>query len=156
MKRSVRFGGGLRVYLHRPWFSSGAEELLGVALWSDLNGTLDQDTRDKFKPYFTQWGMDPIWETDSLTGAPTMQSFPDKIEQDIAVTLEESSAMVTSNRPGRVNVVGFKPEFDLTRGLWYADLTINMSNGVYAPFIRLAIVRYQPHALADAKSHKSS
>ena len=24
LKRSVRFGGGLRVYLNRPWFSSGA------------------------------------------------------------------------------------------------------------------------------------
>ena len=34
MKRSVRFGGGLRVYLRRPWYSSGDGELLGVALWS--------------------------------------------------------------------------------------------------------------------------
>jgi hypothetical protein len=34
LKRSVRFGGGLRVYLRRPWFSSGAGELLGVALWA--------------------------------------------------------------------------------------------------------------------------
>ena len=32
VKRSVRFGGGLRVYLDRGWFSSGAGELLGVTL----------------------------------------------------------------------------------------------------------------------------
>src|SRR4029077_2213626 len=29
---SARRGGGLRVYLDRPWFSSGAGELLGVVL----------------------------------------------------------------------------------------------------------------------------
>jgi hypothetical protein len=150
LKRSVRFGGGLRVYLHRPWFSSGADELLGVALWSYSNGTLDQASRNKFKPYFTQWGMDPIWQTDSLTGAPSSYSFPDKVAQDFEVTLEEPSAMIQNNQPGRVNVVGFKPEFDESRGMWYADLTINVPQEVYAPFVRLALVRYQPHALADA------
>ncbi|QAY72004.1 hypothetical protein ET445_00325 [Agromyces protaetiae] len=30
--RRVRTGGGLRVYLGRPWYSSGADELLGVVL----------------------------------------------------------------------------------------------------------------------------
>src|SRR5262249_49612991 len=30
---SNRGGGGLRVYLDRPWFSSGEGELLGVVLW---------------------------------------------------------------------------------------------------------------------------
>ena len=63
LKRSVRFGGGLRVYLERPWFSSGAGELLGVALWNTAYGTLDAEDRDKFKPFITQWGMDPIWKT---------------------------------------------------------------------------------------------
>jgi hypothetical protein len=28
----TRSGGGLRVYLDRPWYSSGADELLGVVL----------------------------------------------------------------------------------------------------------------------------
>ena len=40
LKRSVRFGGGLRVYMRRPWFSSGEGELLGVTLWSYSNGLL--------------------------------------------------------------------------------------------------------------------
>lgn len=151
LKRSVRFGGGLRVYLHRPWFSSGADELLGVALWSDNTyGALDQGKRNKLKPFFTQWGMDPIWQTDSLTGAPNWYNFPDRIAQDIDVSLEEPSAMIDQNTPGRINVVGFKPEYDQDRGLWYADLTINLPNEIYAPFVRLALIRYQPHALADA------
>ncbi|HKI07121.1 MAG TPA: hypothetical protein VKA09_01875 [Nitrososphaeraceae archaeon] len=45
---------GLRIYLNRPWFSSGEGELLGVALWSEWNGELDDQMRDKFKPFFTQ------------------------------------------------------------------------------------------------------
>jgi hypothetical protein len=151
MKRSVRFGGGLRVYLNRPWFSSGEGELLGVALWSGANGTLDTQNRDKFKPFITQWGMDPIWQTGNLSGAPNTYNFPDALEQDTDVSLEESSARNEEKKPGLVNVVGFKPEFDEGLKLWYADLTINTNTQTYMPFVRLALVRYQPHALADAK-----
>lgn len=150
LKRSVRFGGGLRVYLRRPWFSSGEGELLGVALWSFLNGDLTA-SRDKFKPFITQWGMDPIWQTANLDGAPDSYHFPDAISADYAVSLEEATARKASGEPGRVNVVGFPVEFDQTRGLWYADLTINLPTETYMPFVRLALVRYQPHALADAK-----
>ncbi len=145
LKRSVRFGGGLRVYLRRPWFSSGEGELLGVTLWSFANGSLDTVSRDKFKPFFTQWGMDPIWQTDALGGAPDFFShnFVGFAEQDRDVSLEES--------PGRVSVVGFQPQFDETRGLWFADVSMNMPTETYTPFVRLALVRYQPRALADAK-----
>jgi hypothetical protein len=143
LKRSVRFGGGLRVYLRRPWFSSGEGELLGVALWSDANGSLDQAQRDKFKPFFTQWGMDPIWQTGALGDAPDTGNFVGFAEQDRDVSLDEN--------PGRVSVVGFEPQYDETRKLWLADLTINLPSETYMPFVRLALVRYQPHALADAK-----
>lgn len=151
LKRSVRFGGGLRVYMNRPWFSSGEGELLGVTLWSWQNGSLNQASRDKFKPYFTQWGMDPIWKTDELSFVPTIGSFPDSASYDYDVSLEESTARLSAEEPGRVSVVGFEPQFDETRGLWYADLTVNTQTDTYMPFVRLALVRYQPHALADAK-----
>ncbi len=150
LKRSVRFGGGLRVYLRRPWFSSGEGELLGVALWSFLNGNL-RENRDKFKPFITQWGMDPIWQTAALGGAPDHFDFADAVSTDFAVPLEESSAAKPSGEPGLVNVVGFPVEFDETRGLWYSDLTINLPAETYMPFVRLALVRYQPHALFGAK-----
>ena len=143
MKRSVRFGGGLRVYLQRPWYSSGTGELLGVALWSSQNGMLNDATRDKFKPFFTQWGMDPIWATAGLSFAPAVYNFPDAVERDYGVSLEESSA-------ARVDVVGFTPQFDEVRGLWFADLTIDLGP-TYSPFVRLALVRYQPHALDDTR-----
>ncbi|MEO7954969.1 MAG: hypothetical protein ABIR35_12900, partial [Polaromonas sp.] len=151
LKRSVRFGGGLRVYLNRPWFSSGAGELLGVALWSYQNGALDQAARDKFKPYFTQWGMDPIWQTASLAGAPDVSDFADADDAEYDLSLEEASARLPNGLPGHISVAGFAPQYDETRKLWFADLTINVWSETYMPFVRLALVRYQPHALADAK-----
>jgi hypothetical protein len=147
LMRSVRFGGGLRVYLDRPWFSSGDGELLGVALWSHANGQLDRET---FKPYVTQWGMDPIWRTAELDWVPSASDFPDAASFDSAVTLEESAAR-RGREPGRVDVVGFRPEYDEGRALWFADLTVNTPNPTYMPFVRLALVRYQPNALLDAK-----
>ena len=149
LKRSVRFGGGLRVYLERGWYSSGEGELLGVALWSTANGPLDDSQRDKFKPFITQWGMDPIWQTANLSYVPGTFNFPDAVESDYSVSLEESSAAKSPTEPGRVDVVGFTPQFDETRQLWFADLTVNLGP-TYSPFIRLALVRYQPHALDDA------
>jgi len=150
MKRSVRFGGGLRVYLKRGWYSSGEGELLGVALWSTANGALDDTQRDKFKPFITQWGMDPIWQTGSLSYVPSIYNFPDAVESDSSVSLEESSAARSPTEPGRVDVVGFTPQFDETRKLWFADLTVNLGP-TYSPFLRLALVRYQPYALDDAR-----
>jgi hypothetical protein len=150
LKRSVRFGGGLRVYLERGWYSSGEGELLGVALWSSANGILDEHQRDKFKPFITQWGMDPIWQTANLSYVPGISNFPDAVESDFGVSLEESSAAKSPTEPGRVDVVGFMPQFDETRKLWFADLTVNLGQ-TYSPFIRLVLVRYQPHALDDAR-----
>ncbi|HMF64769.1 MAG TPA: hypothetical protein VK608_11830 [Edaphobacter sp.] len=150
LKRSVRFGGGLRVYLERGWYSSGEGELLGVALWSSANGILDEHQRDKFKPFITQWGMDPIWQTANLSYVPGTSNFPDAVESDFGVSLEESSAAKSPTEPGRADVVGFTPQFDETRQLWFADLTVNLG-ATYSPFIRLALVRYQPHALDDAR-----
>lgn len=147
LKRSVRFGGGLRVYLHRPWFSSGEGELLGVALWSYDGGAVNEASRDRFKSHVTQWGMDPIWQSANLKGVPWRNSFPDAVATDAAVSLEEK----TGGAPANVDVVGFPVHFDPVRKLWFADLTVDLPAATYMPFIRLALVRYQPHALADAK-----
>jgi len=152
MKRSIRYGGGLRVWLNRPWFSSGTGELLGVALWNGANGPLNDANREKFKNVFTQWGMDPIWVTGPLRAVPEIRHFPDAVTSDYHVSLEEASARISDSEPGRVDVVGFEPQFDRERKLWFADLTIDLLDGpTYAPFVRLALVRYQPHALDDAR-----
>ena len=123
-----------------------------MALWSYQNGSLDKAARDKFKPFFTQWGMDPIWQTDNLASAPDVSNFPDADDSEFDLSLEEASARQPDGRsPGRISVAGFSPQYDEGRKLWFADLTINLPSETYMPFVRLALVRYQPRALADAK-----
>jgi hypothetical protein len=147
IKRSVRFGGGLRVYLNRPWFSSGEGELLGVVLLNQF-GAID---REAWKPFITQWGADPIWQTGRLGSLPGRFDFSGYAAADDDLALEEPTPRDGGGTPGRVSVVGFPAEFDPERQLWYADITLNADASSYSPFVRLALARYQPHALADAK-----
>ena len=142
--RSVRLGGGLRVYLDRPWYSSGAGELLGVALTAA--GGID---REAWKAYITQWGQDPIWESAALEDFPAIIDFPDAVASEAGVSLDAVDP--DTGRPRRIGVAGHEVQFDHRRKLWYCDLTVEMRRPAYAPFVRLGLVRYQPHALVDAK-----
>ncbi|MDD5578056.1 MAG: hypothetical protein PHY16_02095 [Methylobacter sp.] len=144
LKRSIRFGGGLRIYLERPWFSSGEGELLGVTFFAFRGENIsDPDVRDRWKPFITQWGKDPIWQTDSLSELPGGGNFPDAFAFENSLSLEEDSGK-------RVDVAGYPVAFDEERQKWYCDLIID-APFAYSPFVRLALTRYQPHALADAK-----
>ena len=143
LKRSVRFGGGLRVYLDRPWFSSGDGELLGVLTYDiSRNGSIGDD-RELWKPYVTQWGADPIWTADPLVTLPQTYHFlnPQAVETHLSLP---------GKVPGPVNVVGYPVDFDYERQQWFADLTLD-TDTAYMPFIRLVFARYQPFALVDAK-----
>ncbi|HEY6598038.1 MAG TPA: hypothetical protein VIZ30_01940, partial [Pseudomonadales bacterium] len=142
LKRSVRFGGGLRVYLERPWFSSGDGELLGVTVYDYSNGSLTD--REAWKPFVTQWGADPIWKSANLGQLPFGFHFPNKVA-------DEPSLSLPGRAPGRVGVAGFAVDFDYERQKWFADLTIDVQSHAYTPFVRLVLARYQPFALPDAK-----
>ncbi len=139
LKRSVRFGGGLRVVLERPWFSSGDGELLGVALYDYTNGSLTD--REQWKPYISQWGADPIWSAPGLVELPQPYHFPNN-------SAEEYDLSLPGRAPGRVAVAGFPVAFDFEGQNWFADLAVDAESLAYTPFIRLALVRYQPFALA--------
>jgi hypothetical protein len=142
-KRSVRMGGGLRVYLDRPWYSSGENELLGVALAS--GGGRD---REEWKPFISQWGQDPIWESTPLSSFPEAEHFTDGVATERALPLD---AELPAGGQRLVDVVGHEVQFDDRRKLWYCDLTIDTKRPTYAPFARLALMRYQPYALVEAK-----
>lgn len=138
VKSSVRFGNGLRVYLSRPWYSSGADELLGVVLWPATEADPDYATREQDKQYFTQWGSDPIWASGGLAAVPGTWAFPRA--KATAQGLELAGTTL------RVDVAGHEVAFDSERRLWYCD--IELSNSVaYTPFVRLALARYQPHSI---------
>ncbi len=163
-RTSTRRGGGLRVYLERPWFSSGEGELLGVLVPRQSARALNLATARRtmsrratgvdaaeLDAYLTHWGIDPIWGTNPPGGAsPGLSSF-----RNAAAT--ESEVALVEIPDARVAVAGFTvgartdgggfTGYDAERGLWYADLEIDPGES-YFPFIRLALVRYQPKSIA--------
>jgi hypothetical protein len=143
-KRSLRMGGGLRIYLDRPWYSSGANERLGVIL--SPGGAID---REEWKPFITQWGQDPIWGSAPLGDFPQSWHFTDALEREQGLPLDVLLPRSTLARTA--DVAGHMVDFDHDRKLWYCDLTVSTDSATFAPFVRLALARYQPHALIGAK-----
>jgi hypothetical protein len=144
-------GGGLRVYLDRPWFSSGAGELLGVVLWGCVppqQGTFTAFTvPDYLSAVVTQWGMDPIWDAPPppSQAVPLPQHFRNAVDIASGLTLEWPPGF--GNIP--ISVAGHSVGYDVDRQLWYCDIELD-SGVAYFPFIRLALARYQPKSLPDA------
>ena len=132
---STRRGGGLRVYLQPPWFTSGEGELLGMVLWPGGNFSPDQ-------PFVTRWGRDPIWPGDGLPGsAPLRQDAINPVATAVDVRLADHGSPI-------VAVAGYPVTWDADRGLWSCDVGLRMPNA-YTPFVRLALVRWQPSSLPD-------
>jgi hypothetical protein len=148
VKSAVRFGNGLRVYLDRPWYSSGQDELLGVVLWSasaePALSPPNYQTREKYKELFTQWGVDPIWDNGDLAinPVPTISNFPKAVAGATGLSIPESTLLV--------DVAGHQVAYDSGRGLWYCDIEVSEFLN-YSPFIRLALARYQTHSIAGVE-----
>lgn len=134
---ALRRGGGLRVYLERPWFSSGDGELLGVLLWQgtgSLPASLSQ--------LATQWATDPLWKSAPLAERPRQGQFQGAAASQVDLSLPEA--------PGeKFTVIGYPVHYDEARRLWFADIVLEPGDA-YFPFIRLALCRYQPHSVAGA------
>jgi hypothetical protein len=134
-----RSGGGLRVYMDRPWYSSGDGELLGVILYPHA-------VPDTLKPYVTQWGMDPIRQSTVPKGILSIHDFTgiEKSQEDLSLD-ELGPANQT------FDVVGFKPEYNKDRKLWYCDIQFDPEKIIsYYPFVRLALASYQPNSIPQA------
>ncbi|HWI53752.1 MAG TPA: hypothetical protein VNT01_16565 [Symbiobacteriaceae bacterium] len=143
---AIRRAGGLRVYMERPWFSSGDGELLGAVLWVQPKGPLikapPKSPPEALKPYVTQWGMDPIWLGHETYAIPNLTHFPQAVTYGVNLSLEEV--------PGAsVAVAGHKVGYDEQRRLWYCDMEVNAGSS-YWPFVRLALARYQPKSVPNA------
>ncbi len=142
---------GVRIYLERPWYSSGAGELLAVLI---APGGHDPGE----VPWVSQWGQDPVWASSPVAN------------RSIAIELEDLlKASGLDDRPGealpigapvtlplaalpapvpQVTVLGYAPQFNADRGLWYVDVAIRPGDA-FLPFVRLAVARYQPESLSN-------
>ena len=140
---TTRLGNGLRVWLERPWFSSGNGELLGVVILGE--NAAFTDIPASLVPLVTQWGLDPLWDTTLPKFRSRIEDFPARVTAE-AVSLRESASTM-------VQVVGHRVQWNPDRRLWYCDIELD-PGATYMPFIRLAFVRYQPNALDGAKISK--
>ncbi|AIQ58818.1 hypothetical protein [Paenibacillus borealis] len=133
-----RKGGGLRIYLDRPWFSSGEGELLGVILWPGLTGTSIP------VPYITQWGKDGIrnGEARAFPALPQLKDFKLAVARDTVNDLQE-----LPNED--FHVAGHTVQYDQDHKRWYCNVDINTYDEYY-PFVRLALAGYQPMSLNGA------
>lgn len=173
-KSSWRRGGGLRVYLNRPWNVTGYGEMLAVVLPStDFNDDPNTDPKAQpLKNFVTQWGNDPIWLSPFVQGSsPKRKNFPlartardgegkwlpkfappDEADQPPGPfktsSLEHPELKIFTNQ-SRVDIAPHDVFYDEERQLWYCDIEVNWG-AAYWPFIRLALARYQPVSLQGA------
>ena len=138
VKSSIRYGNSVRVYLSRPWYSSGDDELLGVVLWPISLNPPSYALRETYKPYFTQWGGDPIWQTGAVDLVPNVYDFPEAAATATGLTLEETSQAF--------DVAAHTVQYDQARQLWFCDIEFSNPTS-YAPLVRMALARYQSHSI---------
>jgi hypothetical protein len=170
-KRSYRDGGGLRVYMRRPWLVTGAMEMLAVVLPpTDAN---EADIDQRLDKLVTRWGSDPTVAGSGMAhGSPSRLQFgfgvssgpidPARLDPVFPVSegqLPAGPFTVTNlTLPGapsgtRVEVAPHLVGYDPNRQLWFADIVID-PGAHYMPMIRLALARYQPISATGA--HLSS
>ncbi len=137
---TIRKGGGLRVYLERPWFSSGEGELLGVVVGSSIASERPfVNLPDSLIGFVSQWGQDPILASALPKNAMHAADFTARVAT-YTFTLPEAQHSL--------EVSAHRVHYDFVRRLWYADLEIDAGRS-YNPFVRLALVRVQPYALGN-------
>lgn len=149
----TRIGGGLRVYIDRPWYSSGDDELLGIVLARQKDPANPQPIPPEFVPYVTQRGRDPIWNSDSPENYLKLTDFRGWTKRREGLTLDE---LPPTPEVKLVDVVGYKPEFNEERKLWFCDVQFNPNHlQAYYPFVRLALCRYQPYSIPGSDAFLS-
>ena len=163
---SYRSGGGLRVWLRRPWFSSGFGEMLGVLVASDTLSA-EQITGPKGR-YVTQWGVDPIWRSGTIgSPSPALSAFPLRLlggpipadrspefvpdeERDLPSPFPLLADVELPESGGtRVDVAAHPVSYDPQSELYFCDILMKPGK-VYYPFVRLALARFHPISTRQA------
>ena len=139
---------GVRIYLERGWYSSGAGELLGLLI---APGGVDPGD----VPYVSQWGRDPLWISAPVTRRTMALELEDLLKASglddrpgDALPIGAPKTFPLTSLPDQptVAVLGYEPVFNHERQLWYVDVAIRPGDAFW-PFVRLAVARYQPTSL---------
>ena len=140
---------GVRIYLERPWYSSGEGELLGVLLAPG-----GDDTRPA-RHLVSQWGADPVWVSAPVaqramcsssttcctcSGSTIVRAMPGPVGPPATLPLAAVAGRAGCHRARLPAAV------QQERGLWYVDIAIDPGS-TFWPFVRLAVARYQPDSI---------
>lgn len=134
---------GVRIYLDRPWFTTGDGELLGVV----VSGP---GTRASQERPVSHWAADPIW--DGQIGPASAADLPlvtgEQLGDDPAgrPVLAAMTVQASSTDTSPVTVRGYRPEYNADRRLWFVDVALTPGTAFW-PFVRLAVGRFQPNSL---------
>ena len=142
---STRSSASLRIYLERPWFTSGLNEDLAVLVRPSRGAAAVTD-------YVSRWGGDPV-----VTGGgnlpaawPAARHVTNASGSVTRVPMAEDSSLrvdLVRYTVGREAADGSLIGWDAERDQWYVDLDVDI-DAAYRPFIRLALARYQEGAPA--------
>jgi hypothetical protein len=141
-KTRTRSGGGLRIFLERPWYSSGYGEQLAVIL---LDGT-GPVTDSQLEAVVTHVARDPAVTSEAVIREyPTRDQFPLATNPPVKLSLPEFEDRAEGMRP-TVAIAAHDVVWDADRGRWACDVVLPPDR-TYGPFIRLALARYQPGSI---------
>jgi hypothetical protein len=154
-----RSGFSLRIYLDRPWFTSGLGEALAVLL--PPKGTAIGTVVSK--PWYSQWGRDPLWPDGPVSQDLPLVLRPEHfVGRSSALAPSNLSLTTTGGSSDPVEVALYDLEiarnYNMDRRLWFVDMAVDLgqlrANSVYSPFLRLALARYQPLGLAPPEDQQ--
>jgi hypothetical protein len=159
-----RTGNTLRVYMERPWYVTGANEMVGVL--TQAFGISDASTSGVNIDDISLLALDPI-----SVGAPSGGFSQTRLSFVTPNGVPKSGGFHTDNYPqpggnpvltpsvldpdaNLYNIWAYEPNFDATTNLWYVDIQLAMDAFTDNPppgyFLRLALARYQPYSIQSA------
>jgi hypothetical protein len=152
---------GVRIWLNRPWFSSGDDEMLAIIVTGKPG--LPDDKNESV----SLWARDPIlvgaaipnsyevpvltaWEQRAVQLDLAPESLPGRPELHVVTA---GAPATGPDRDNVVNAYAYLPEFNAQRDRWFVDAVFETA-GVSWPFLRLAVARYQANSLPGLEFSK--
>lgn len=132
-RRAEQIGEGLRVYMNRGWFSSGNGERLALVLAAQGAGEPPWQS-------VSAWGLNPVRNSDPL---------PEPLQRK-HVWGGQKRITGWQAEEGTVDLVLYDVQFSNEHGLPFADIEF-LSQRAFMPFVRVALARYQEHAVANCE-----
>ncbi len=143
----TREGGWLRVWLARPWFVTGEEEMPAIVAVDDTQPSNHADPRHALASLVAP---DPArgqrmheLVPSSIYGEGPVPPVPVSWMNLLSVPPEDANPLVMYLSDREVS-------YDPDRAAWFTDVRIDLPR-LYFPFVRLALVRDQPHSIPRAE-----